>query len=621
MRLARTYKGAISTAMIAALLAGCSGGGGSTPSVPSQTQSGGNGTASMTFRFNPSASSSQVRGRNYTSRATKGLSINWKANNTGSFPTTLAGLQGTSSLTTPVSSGLVNSNVTCGTADSSGAFSCTVLMPIPSGYEDFQLTTWDQAPAVSGFGGSFASNANDLSTNIIRNMRVVANQVNTYNFTMQGVVASVGLSLNPGTLVSGQGAENATLSVLAVDADGNIIIGSDHYVDANGAQISINVSKAGETEPGTIVGPTPPPGGNVTITGATSFTSPVSTTTTVTFNGNETNSALFSATTTSALSIPVRGAALGITNTTNGGALGAAGSPTMNSFAVTNMNGGTGIAGGNYGDAHLYLGDSANNQIVQLTGGASPAVTHTWTIPSAGANASGVVVAPDRQVWFAEPGTGKIGAVDPATGHFTEFTQSIGGATRSAIGPDGNVWFAELNGGVEKVTLAQGPTPAFTTAYYGFSGQPWGITSDGAHLWVSETNNQVAEVSTSGSVLAEYAIPGAISLRDITFGSDGNLWVADPSSNQVFVVSTAGSLVAAHATAGQPGGIMAANDGTIYFTETGTNLIGRIAPATGLLSEYSNGVPAAGPAFIAAGSDGQIYYTALSGSNVYYFAP
>jgi streptogramin lyase len=497
-----------------------------------------------------------------------------------------------------------------------------VLLPISSGYEDFQITTWDQAPAVSGLGGSFAASANDLSTNIIRNQRIVANSVNTFDFTTNGVVYSVALSLNPGTLVTGQGTETATLSVLADDADGNIIIGSDPYVDANGSPVTITVSKTGETEPGTVVGATPPPSGNVTITGPTTFSDPTNTTTTVSFDGNETQSALFSATTNSSLTIPVSGAALGFTNTTDGGPIGAAGSPTMNALSIANMNGGTGLAGSNYGDAHLYVGDSANNSIEQLNAGATPAVATSWTIPTANADPSGVVIGPDRQIWFAEPGSGKIGAVDPATGHFTEFTQAIGGGIRTAVGPDGNVWVAELNGGVEKVTLAQGPAPAFTTAYTsGFNGAPWGVASDGTNLWVTEANNQIAEVSTSGAVLSQNTIAGASSLREIVLGRDGNLWVTDPDANRVFVVSTSGTLVNSYATTGSPQSLLAANDGAVYFTEANPNLIGRLAPSTGLLSEYSNGVPTAAPAFIAAGSDGQIYYTAQSGSNVYYFAP
>lgn len=631
MRLARKSLSAISIAAIAALLAGCGGGGGSTPVVTKPPVSGSTkGTAKLTFHFNNRQGTS-LRGRKYTSRATRGLSINYALAYTTGLPNTFAQLAGTSSFVTPIASGLNSNNATCTTAASDGSFSCSVLIPLNSGYWDMQFTTWDQSPNSmgpnnDGFGGDFNSGtANDLSTNTFYDQRIVAETVNAFNFALQGVVNSVSLALNPGTLVSGEGTQTATLTVEALDADGNIIIGNDHYVDVDGSQISINIDKQSETEPATIVGATPPPStGNVTITGTTSFSDPTTTSTTVSFNGNETQSAVFEATTTSSndAQIAKMTATLGFTNTTNGGSVGAAGSPAMNALSIAGMNGAPGLAGGNYGDAHLYVANGANNTIQQLNAGATPTAGSSWTIPTANAGPMGVVIAPDRQVWFTEASAGKIGAVDPATGHFTEFAEAIGGGIRTTVGPDGNVWVAETNGGVEKVTLAQGPAPASTTAYTaGFTGAPWGIVSDGSHLWVTESDNQIAEVDTSGNVVSQNTIPGAITLKEIAFGSDGNLWVTDPASNQVFVVSTAGALVAAHATTGSPQGIMAANDGTVYFTESGTNLIGRIAPATGLLSEYSNGVPADAPASIAAGSDGQIYYTASSGSNVYYFAP
>ena len=206
----------LSSLLIVALLTACGGGGGgnSLPSTPPAPH-GGNGTMSLKVSFNRSGANTIVRGgkrRNYVSYSTQGLGIDVVAhvnNGTNTLPkTTLAALR-TPELAVTIAPGHTGNNVSC-TAASAGAFSCTILVPATAGYDDVQITAWDQAPdnGVEGVGGTFNGTAgnplpNDLSTSFLSDQLVLANQSNSFNFTMDGVVNSVAVTASVGSLVSG----------------------------------------------------------------------------------------------------------------------------------------------------------------------------------------------------------------------------------------------------------------------------------------------------------------------------------------------------------------------------------------------------------------------------------
>jgi Streptogramin lyase len=66
-------------------------------------------------------------------------------------------------------------------------------------------------------------------------------------------------------------------------------------------------------------------------------------------------------------------------------------------------------------------------------------------IPSANSAPYICVEGPDRNLWFCESGTEKIGCFHPHTCTFTEFSLPTPGATPIGItlGADGNLWFAQ----------------------------------------------------------------------------------------------------------------------------------------------------------------------------------
>jgi hypothetical protein len=146
---------------------------------------------------------------------------------------------------------------------------CTISAPEPVGADTFSFTTYDQ----TGATGNALSSATVTAT-------IVAGQANDVSVTLNGIVASISLSLVPANPPLGTPAE-VGLTVDAMDADGNIITSPGSYVDASGNAVTITLSDSDSK--------------HTTLSQAT-VASP-SASVTVDYDGGALTSALFTATT------------------------------------------------------------------------------------------------------------------------------------------------------------------------------------------------------------------------------------------------------------------------------------------------------------------------------------
>jgi len=188
---------------ITALLVGC-GGGGSMPGVitqpqPQPTQQK---TQNVSVSFTivvPTASGAHTRRvPNYVSASTKSASI----------------AVGSATPTT------VNCTTTC-----SGSVSA------PVGSDTFSVNLYD---ATNGSGSL-------LSTGTLT-QTIVANQANSVNVTFNGVVNSLAVAI--ANVVSPGTAGSVGVTVNALDADGNTIVGPGVYVNASGTPVTIALSNS-----------------------------------------------------------------------------------------------------------------------------------------------------------------------------------------------------------------------------------------------------------------------------------------------------------------------------------------------------------------------------------------
>lgn len=169
----------------------------------------------------------------------------------------------------PFVANLTPSSPNCVPATQNTPLTCTLNESEPIGTDTFVVTTYDQIGAAG----------NALSTATVQ-ASIVAGVANTVDVTLNGIVESLGLALNPanpplGTVVS------VGLSVNAMDADGNIIESPGSYVDVNGNPVTITLSDTDSM---------------YTSLSQSTVTSPAASVS-VNYNGGPLTSALFAATT------------------------------------------------------------------------------------------------------------------------------------------------------------------------------------------------------------------------------------------------------------------------------------------------------------------------------------
>src|SRR5262249_52826753 len=105
----------------------------------------------------------------------------------------------------------------------------------------------------------------------------------------------------------------------------------------------------------------------------------------------------------------------------------------------------------------------------------------------------------------------------------------------------------------------------------------------------------------------------------ITAGPDGNLWFTESGTDRIGRITPAGVITefsTGITPTSVPGQIVAAPDGNLWFSEVGLGQLGRITTA-GVVTEFSAAFPAgSGPGEIAVGPDGNVWFTQLGGNQI-----
>jgi virginiamycin B lyase len=202
----------------------------------------------------------------------------------------------------------------------------------------------------------------------------------------------------------------------------------------------------------------------------------------------------------------------------------------------------------------LWATDPPNNQIWRFSLGGSPAVPYPVPTPNAGL--FGIALGPDGKVWFTELSGNKIGRLSVTDG-ITEFPipTLASGPYAIASAKDGRLYFTEFNGNKIGAITTSGvideiPIPTPNAHPAGIAVMSWDamFTESGAgKLGVVSSN--------TGKLMDEYDLP-------------------DPSC--------------------KPWGIAVGPDFAFYFTERGSNKIGRFRSALDK-NEYDIPTPGADP--------------------------
>jgi streptogramin lyase len=304
----------------------------------------------------------------------------------------------------------------------------------------------------------------------------------------------------------------------------------------------------------------------------------------------------------------------------------------------------TGIAAGPEGN--LWFTEEREDKIGRISVSGSPIAE--FAIPTPESEPADIAMGPEGNLWFTESKGNKIGRITPA-GAITEFPLAVKThPNQIATGPDGNLWFtedAEIEEekveGTEKhkVTIRAGRigriTPAGALSEWGIPSVPgeetvpWGIAAgpDGNVWFTDERQNNIGRITPAGAI-SEFHVTGGGGPRGITSGPNGELWFTDRYSGKIGRIPTSGApitLTQLEPSNSQPNEIALGPDGALWFTENGphkvkgeeveNSRIGRIT-ASEQISEYPTVIFESGPAGIATGPDGSMWFAESRRNNI-----
>ena len=135
--------------------------------------------------------------------------------------------------------------------------------------------------------------------------------------------------------------------------------------------------------------------------------------------------------------------------------------------------------------------------------------------------------------------------------------------------------------------------------------------SASAILTNAQTAADLPKQETIRGTFTEFRLPANSQPYEITVGTDGFLYFTEYGTNRIGRISTSGKIkhFRVHTQLAGVSGIAAAPDGSIWFTEFGANKIGKLDPRTGKIQEFRTPQPYGMPTGIVAGPDGDIWYT------------
>jgi streptogramin lyase len=173
---------------------------------------------------------------------------------------------------------------------------------------------------------------------------------------------------------------------------------------------------------------------------------------------------------------------------------------------------------------------------------------------------------------------------------------------------DGNLFFTTSPGEIGRITPTGQITPNFAPG-----GNDLAVGADG-NLYTAFANT-IERITPNGAV-TDFAVPTPNAFAEsITAGPDGNIWFEETSVDQVGRLNPATGVITEFALsqlalyeAPAFGGITAGPDGNVWVTEPIFNQIARITP-DGAVTEFSLPANALSAEQITAGPDGNVYFT------------
>lgn len=224
---------------------------------------------------------------------------------------------------------------------------------------------------------------------------------------------------------------------------------------------------------------------------------------------------------------------------------------------------------------------------------ATPSAHYTsYSVTPNGGNTQGITVDRSGNPWFSA-GPGTIGTINHLTGKLKVYTLANPNAFPGSVKIDsvGNIWFTEFTGpAIAELNPVTGQEHEFAipVASEGGAVGPDFIEIDSqGNKWFNvvdftdATGGFVGRL-TAGGVMTLWEVPTAgAELEEINVDPFGNLWFAEQATNIVGKLNPFANTITEYTSPtpnSRPAGVLAASDGTIWFSEHSADKIAHLFP-------------------------------------------
>ncbi len=258
---------------------------------------------------------------------------------------------------------------------------------------------------------------------------------------------------------------------------------------------------------------------------------------------------------------------------------------------------------------------------VAATGVASQSATfaprptvYEYSLPTAGNLPQWIAAGPDGNMWFTENPGNAIANITP-TGVVTQFSVPTAGANPQGIiaGSNGQLWFTEFNTSKIGEVSTGGAFQEFKTSF-GADGPLLLVDRGDGNAWFTGFGgNHVSFQSESSAAAAGIAVPTANSKPyGIATAPDNNIYFSESATDKIGRLANVSGPITEKAliVGSTPEGMVRGPDGNVWFTEAGTSKIAKLVPSSfTVTAEYPTLVPNAQPVGITIGADGALWFT------------
>ncbi|MCH9679333.1 MAG: hypothetical protein K0U35_07330 [Actinomycetia bacterium] len=266
-------------------------------------------------------------------------------------------------------------------------------------------------------------------------------------------------------------------------------------------------------------------------------------------------------------------------------------------------------------DNNLWVTGGISNTIAKVTT-AGAVTAYALPLPANVSDPWGIAAGPDGNMWFTLRTGGKIGRMTTAGAvSLIDLPDSAMRPQDIAAGPDGNMWFTELGGRIGRVTMA-GVVTMFNVPWA--NSQPHSIVEgpDGSsRMYFTDSGaDRIALVLMDGTTFGSVQLTAAASPSGIA-NVDGSIWFSMSALNRLGKL-VADTTVLEMAASGTPTAMTNGVGNTMWVSLSARNAIAKYSAQGAPLGEYPLTSPNSLPAGLVEGPDTNVWVAQTNAGKV-----